>query len=428
MDDYGWDVVYACSGAFLNAELAASQSEYIQGFSYEDDAVAVSGRFGIWSIVPGGAGSLIRFETPIVAGSVVIKQTGQSIPLDGAVPLLQMQLALASPGAGQPPALKFNCTTVGRGAGDTTPGAVSVLDPDTSGRLQQQPNGAIAAALLVTGLANVMIQNAAELTFLFASLLPLPENGPAWLYPVAAAYCYQQPSDGTLGSVAVLGVLTPRDIDDLPRNIDATLLAHADFGYVLDGTQFLQNVIMPALPAAMGAPPGSFRLLDGVIVRTSNFPLPSVRVGLIDYTPVVQDFSMHIEVSRMESFVATQTDITGLADAYVTNSVTSNNESRFDVSTLQFSFLPDPNKQVTSNKYIPWWEEFLGVLTLGIMNAVIDGVSLAIENAAAAVVGNDDASAIGSVGPGLVQWHGQQAITVTAGGLVDNIYMQGDLN
>lgn len=136
---------------------------------------------------------------------------------------------------------------------------------------------------------------------------------------------------------------------------------------------------------------------------------------------------MEIQDTRMQCYLDSTTDITGLIDAYVTNSVTAHNESHFDPTARKLSFLSDPKKSVTSDKHIPWWEEFIGTLTLGIMNAVIDGISLAIEDAAADAVASKDASALGQIGPGLVTWHGQPTLTITGGGLEDNIYMVGTL-
>ena len=428
MDLYGWDVVYACSSDFLNVQLAADPDGFAKSFSYSDSAIAVDGTFGTWRIVPGGAGTILRFELPIVTGKVVIVESGTSVPLDGAVPLVEMQLAFGDTNTTGAP-LTLNCTTVGKRPGDTTPGAVSVVDPDTTGTLAREPSGAVAAALLVAGLSNTLIAHASALNFVFASLLPAPSTDVAWLRPARQAYCYQQPSGGSLGGMAILGVLDDRDITDLPRNYDGKLLAGSDFGYVLAGNQYLRNIVVPALPGAYGgsASPGNFRVTGETIGLASGFSLNSVRVGLINYTPEVTSFSMEIQDTRMQCYLDSTTDITGLIDAYVTNSVTAHNESHFDPTARKLSFLSDPKKSVTSDKHIPWWEEFIGTLTLGIMNAVIDGISLAIEDAAADAVASKDASALGQIGPGLVTWHGQPTLTITGGGLEDNIYMVGTL-
>ena len=63
MEAYGWDVVYACSGTYINTQLARHRDQYIQAFEYEDNLVKLSGQFNAWKLVPGGVG---RFSSSSV--------------------------------------------------------------------------------------------------------------------------------------------------------------------------------------------------------------------------------------------------------------------------------------------------------------------------------------------------------------------------
>jgi Clostridium P-47 protein len=437
MQNYDWDVVYACSGQYINRQLAQNASQLIQAFSYEDAAIKLSGQFGPWRIVPGGSGPLVQLETPITSGEVYFKQFQESVSLNGVVPLVQMQLQLPKgPNQQVLRTLVFNCTTLGKRAGDTTPGAVTVINPDTSGILGShpkagQPEAALAAAALAAGLGAVFVQNAAQLSFVFASVLPVPVGQNAdWLTPSAAAYAYQQPIDGSLGGIAILGVLGGGSSANLPRTFDTNLLANEDFGFLLSAQSFQKNVILPSLPGAFrgNCQVGDFALSPGgVITSSERFNLDSVKVGLIDYTPNVSAVSYHIDDDSMRCYVATSTDITGLRDAYVTNSVTSNNVASFDPSSRTLSFGADPHMAVTQDTHIPCWEKALGALTFGIMNVVIEAVSLAIETSVGNVTSSKTAQALGNLAPGLVSWSGQRSIAVNAGGLADNVYMQGKL-
>lgn len=438
MENYSWDVVYACSGEYINRQLANNADKLIQSFTYEDSAIKVSGQFGAWQVVPGGSGPLLQFETPITSGEVYFKQFNETISLNGVIPLVQMQLQL-SKGSSQQVVrtLVFNCTTVGGKKGDTTPGAVTVINPDTSGTLAKYlktnpQEAALGAAMLTAGLGAVFVQNANQLNFVFADMLPVPTGQNAdWLTPVNVAYAYQQPTDNSLGGIAILGMLSNGSIDNLPSNFDTNLLLNKDFGFILSGQAFMQNVILPSLPAAFqgNCHVNDFSLnSDGSITMAEGFNLNSVKVGLIDYTPNVTAVNYHIDDSSMRCYVATSTDITGLTSAYVTNSVTSNNMSAFDVSSHTLSFLADPNMATTQDSHIPCWEEVVGALTLGIMNVVIEAVSLAIQDSVGDLASSKTAQSLGNLAPGLVSWRGQQSITINAGGLADNVYMQGSLN
>lgn len=439
MQNYSWDVVYACSGNYINRQLAQNAGSLIQSFNYEDAAVKISGQFGAWQIVPGGSGPLLQFVTPITKGTVQFKTIDNvTIPLDGAVPLVQMQLCLPK-GRTQSVlrSLVFNCTTSGKKNGDTTPGAVTVINPDTSGVLNklpeaEKPEAAMAAALLQTGLQNVFLQNVNQLNFVFANVLPVPVGQNAdWLTPVNATYCYQQPIDNSLGGIAILGMLDNTSIDTLPRTFDTSLLAGKDFGFILSARAFMKNVILQALPGAFqgNCNPYDFNLNpDNTITLREQFNLNSVRVGLIDYTPTVDDVKYEITDQSMRCYVHTNTDITGLTQAYVTNSVSSNNQSAFNVGTRTLSFQNDPNMSTTQDKHIPCWEEIAGALTFGVMNAVVACISLAIEDAVGDMTSSKTAQSLGNIAPGLVSWSGQQNVNINAGGLSDNVYMQGSLN
>ena len=429
---YSWDVVYACSGAYINSELAESKDEYIKSFSYEDSAIKVEGEFAAWKLVPGGSEGILQFETPITSGTVVVKEHDVNLSLDGVIPLIQMQLEfIDSKSHKGSKDLVFNCKVLGKGIHDDTPGAVSVINPDTSGILQKEKDGEIAAALLVTGLAKCLIANEKQLSFMFAQLLPVPTKQASWLTPVEQRYVYQQPTDGSLGGIAILGLLDEREIGHLPKNYDSHLLSHGDdFGFILSAEMFMKNIILPSLPNAYGgnATASCFRVDSNKIVTTRRFDLDRVKVGLIHYTPEVKSASFEITDTSMRCYTDTKTDITGLTDANVTNTVTSNNQSRFDVKKRTLRFLKDPHESSTKDEHIPWWEKILGGLTLGIMNAVIAAISLAIQDAVGSLVNSKTAETLGNVAPGLVSWHGQKNMTVTVGGLEDNVYMAGKLN
>ncbi len=433
MDNYNWDVVYACSGTYINAQLAANRDDYIQSFDYKDSSIKISGTFGAWEIVPGGSEGLLQFNCPIDTGLVVLKENNKTVTLDGTVPLVQMQLkVIKASDKSASHNLVFNYKTVGKQKGDTTPGAVTVIDPDITGKLKQEEYGGLAAELLVNGLGQCFIQNTDKLSFIFAQVLPTPTGKNSdWLAPKAFSYAYQQPDSDALGGLAILGLLDSTDMSSLPRNFDIALLDKEDFGFLLSAHQFMKNVILPDLPNSLGGncSVNDFKFDgDTSLTLANNFNLDSVKVGAIHYTPKVQDLTFAIEDTSMRCYIDTKTDITGLTHAYVTNSVTSNNPSSFDIKTRLLSFEKDPNMETASHKHIPWWEEAVGALTLGLMNAIIEGIGEAIENAVEDLNESKTATNFGQVAPGLVSWSGQKNITVNAGGLEDNVFMQGVVN
>lgn len=431
METYSWDVVYACSGSYVNAQLSRSCGTYIQAFTYEDSIVDLSGQFDAWKLVPGGSGTLLHFECPIPQGTLRIKEQNRVVSLKEIVPLVQMQLTLIQ-GSGQKVThrLVFHCTRVGEQKDDQTPGTVTVINPDVSGVLQKQKGGALIAGVLATALARCFVHNAAQLSYVFADLLPTPTGtNSTWLIPQSLAYCYQQPNDGSLGGLAILGLLRDASTALLPRTFDATLLMSSDFGFLLSAAQFMQHVVLPALLATLQgkARPDDLHVdvEGGTLTLAKSFDLDRVKVGLINYTPKVTALCFYIEGTFLQCAVTTRTNITGLASAFITNSVSSRHSTVFDRKTRTFSFQKDPNVVTTQNTHIPWWESVVGVLTLGIMNVVTKAVSLAIEDAVSRMESSKTAAHFGHVTPGLVSWSGQEDITIVRGGMQNTIYMQG---
>ena len=431
MDINGWDVVYACTGAYMNSELQKNPSQCIQGFQYTDANLAISGTFGTWQIVPGGSGSFVRMAIPIVSGTATLVGSAAICELDDVIAVVQMQLSLGSPASGSSDrVLKFNCQKSGSAVTDLSDGAVYVVTPDSTGVLAGRANGALASALLATALTEVFINNRDQLSFLFAQIMPVPDAGSAWLTMEESAFVYQQPNDQDLGNLAILGMIEQLDTSNQPLSFDNRLLAPGStYGFMLSAEKFMEKIVLPGLPAAYGGncTTNNLTMAEGKIVLNSGFHLDHVKSGAIYYTPEVTSLSYEITTSSMRCFTATKTDITGLVGAYVVNSVTSNNQSQFSIASNSLSFLADPNEAVTSDPHIPKWEKDIGVLTLGIMNLVITCVSDAIEHAVSSSVSGKTAQSLGAVGPSLVAWHGQTSFSSRTGGLEDNFYMSGVL-
>ncbi len=427
MQNYRWDAVFACSGAWINARLKESEKKFPASFAYEDDAVKISGDFGSWTMVPGGTGRFIHFDTPVTKGTLLDKASGQSYPLDGAIPIVQFQLDFVTPaGKSDQKHLKFDCRVVGKNAGDKTPGAVTVLNPDSR---KNSPIPGLVTDVLGVALAHAFIASRQELSFVFAELSLAPPAGASWLTLKQLTYAYQQNDDNELGNLAVLGMLSDVAITNIEPVFDTQLMAGGhDFGFVLAASRFFEHVLLPAMPQAYrGSNASQFRW-DGAtkISNNGNVTLDKVKVGLIWYPPVIQNLDIHLEGNLIRTTAAGRCDITGLDDAYISFSVASKNPGEYLPATRSIAFAKDPHKSITHSSHIPWWEKLLGGLTAGIMNVVIDAVSLAIEDAVTGAIGNTGISSHG-MGAQLVTWPGQNAITPTGGGLEDNFYFQGTL-
>jgi len=249
MQNYRWDAVFACSGTWINARLKESEKKFPASFAYEDDAVKISGDFGSWTMVPGGTGRFIHFDTPVTNGTLLDKASGKSYSLDGAIPIVQFQLDFVTPaGKSDQKHLKFDCRVVGKNPGDKTPGAVTVLNPDSR---KDSPIPGLVSDVLGVALAHAFIASRQELSFVFAELSLAPPAGASWLTLKQLTYAYQQNDDNELGNLAVLGMLSDVSIKDIEPVFDTRLMAGGhDFGFVLAASRFFEHVLLPAMPQA----------------------------------------------------------------------------------------------------------------------------------------------------------------------------------
>jgi P-47 protein len=420
----GWHSVFACSSAYMNRRLATETANYAFSFRYEDAGVILEGVFDAWSIAPDGSGEILQFHTPIKSGTATIKSTEKKYKLDGAVPLVQMQLAfIDGVHPGQQKSLVFNCSTVGKKAGDRTTGAVTVLNPDTSGKVGLDP---LARDLIVPALSNCFVANRDKLAFVFADVALTPTQNASWMVLRSVAYCYQQDIQGELGSFAVLGMFDNVDISGHSKTFDSSLLRPGDdFGFILSGTELLAHVILPGLPAGFrGSSAREFQMSGARIVNNGQIHLESIKVGLIWYPPHINTLNMHIENNYINTYLDGRCPITGLEDAYVDFSMSEKEVARFDFDAEAFKFSAT-DKQVTHSTQIPWWEKLLGALfTFGLMNAIVDAVGLALENAVGSHVSGSglDAARLGAF---QVQWSPGSKFKLTDGGLQDNFYCRG---
>jgi len=231
--------------------------------------------------------------------------------------------------------------------------------------------------------------------------------------------------------LSILGMFTDVDIRGLPPVVDPDLLRDGDdSGFLLSGTQFLKNVLLPALPNSyQGSNASEFKMSADMIVNNGDISLEQIKVGLIWYPPKINALRISIANNTILTEVAGRCDITGLTDAYVSFSVRSQNQVQFLAGPPPaLSFLADPNKVVDTGVSIPAWEQGLGALTSGLLNAITGAVSLSIERSLVSEAsGNGAGTRIydALLGAALVRWQGSAAVPLTDGGLLDNLYMRG---
>jgi hypothetical protein len=422
MQTYGWDSVFVMSVAEANKQLAANMSQLIDTFSFTDTEglapTTISGTFGAWQIVPGGANTIIQMKLPIQTGTMSVGGAG-TYSLNGVAVEVKITLSILPSHVPNQQALTFafSGSTVG-----TAQGIELVKVDDPTDQVPQTYEQVLGNAVVACLLANT-----AEITYVFATIDLMPGGSDSWLTPAESVFYYQQPI-GSQSYLCILSMLTPQDVSHKTPQVDPSLLNTAyDWMMAIPPGVFLQYVIMPTLPSVYGngTSAGTFRYDSSktAIVNTTSFGVGKVTSGLIDYYPRITSLSLSVSNNALHSVTSGDCDL--YAGISMTYSVTANNAMVFNPNTQAFTFNADPNPSETHDDDIPLWEE---VVLLGIVDIVMATVVHFIANDIA-----DKLSAISSsrsfagVSPAIVQWTGQNQLNIKAGGLSTSFYMQGNL-
>jgi hypothetical protein len=341
MNINGWDTISVLDVTQVNAQLQARLSQLLMTFDttvldgFAGDYEA-KGRFGPWRIT-GGSDADIYVTLPIASGTLAPKDvSGSPIDISGMSVELEVNLewipSTVSAGVSD---LQFDVKSV------TPPGATrdkggiyvkSVTDPNETGFGGEVGSGITAA----------LVGNKDEITFVFAQTGVVDTRTATWLLPKKSVYSYHTPQGSSGGYLAILSVVTDRDISGLNSNIDSGIIDPAHpLAFVVSSELFLEHAILPALPGAFpGTSLDNFLYGGHQISLARSFDMKSIKEGAIDYTPSLQSLIITINGDALKS-TASGTCGLHLPNASLDFSATSTNVLVFDAGTGTFSFQKD---------------------------------------------------------------------------------------
>jgi hypothetical protein len=428
---FGWDTVFVAAITEINKALAQNAVQLVETFNFHEHGFHIEGTFGVWEIVPGGAGDLLELQIAIATGTLDMDGLPQPIGLKGVKVVLTVSLRfLPAPGVPQQKVLTFHFDSVAdHDTTNTGDGVVSfnkTIAPD--GLLTYLQQSAVGTAV-----ASALVHNAADVSFVFATINPLAATRAPWLQPHNMAYYYADVLGTGAQMLSVLCVNSDRPISDLPHRLDPSLLAaDQNAGLAISEDLFLANVLIPALAESFRTSVSNFRLgmvpdvnHQGVLLAGS-FNLPPVHKAGQTYTPsinslvaVVKDTQVHLTLSgRCNMKMNIHMNFRASSTLGVSFSTAA--------KTLVFTTIgkPEFHKQIQ----VPWYDHLVDIIT-PIAEIVLDVTVAAIGSELAKSIAQvSSARDISAYAPNLVGWLGGTEFTPVQGGLATGLYLRGHMN
>lgn len=430
MQTFGWDTVFIVSISRINAALAANSTTLVMSFDAALDSappVSANGKFNTWEIVPGGDGKLLYLKLPIHEGLLIVgeEDTAREISLAGVAVVMSLELTLLPSYSGLDRGsglqeLKFLIDKVGYEQIPPAPGLitpVTVIDP--SGRLSVADK-----ALLSSLLANFLVENANQISYVFATINLVPPHSNSWLAPVSSDYAYLDKTGTGNGYLAILSVTDARDITHLHHTPDPDVIAASQTAsFVISQDLFLKNVILPYLAAAYQTTPDSFYfdVQSHAIRNRHSFTTLAVKEGAITYYPQIDQLLIVTTTDGLGTTIEGSCSL--YAGISMTYKIRTHNKAQFYPIDKAIAFLPDPKPQSSHHADIPWYYWFLGLLVKPIVDAVVeaiaDGIAESLDNFAG------QALSLAKNPPHSIQWTDTEPLDVTVAGVDGSFYMMG---
>lgn len=357
IDTNGWDIIYVCSNDSINKRLRDYMKQNEIKISYSDSNAQINLIFDPWKITHGGSGKLLRIKTPVKKGNLVLKN--KSISLDGVCPLIEIQLGFLDNGIHEKiKILTFDFLVKGNSPGDSTNGAVTIVDTD----LNQIIKNPFHINILENILPNMFIENKNKFSYIFAQINLSPEE--RWMKPEKYIYSYVNRINKNDGFLAVFSVVTNRNMPQLNCiNYKEILNEKNSLFLLLSERMLLENIILPELASSLGngAKSIDFKFNEisetsGEIININTLKSDCVKVGDSYYYPKITKLKIKIKDSVLVTTVSGKIELKGVSGSYIIFDTQSINKFAYDKAHKRVYFIPDSEPYVDYKIHMHNWK------------------------------------------------------------------------
>lgn len=324
----GWDTTYVLRTSDVNAVLEKSQA-VPKTFDITVDPqenYKASGSFGPWQIGLGGSGGIVFLAIPITTGTMTSGEKEYS--MNGAIAYISVKLKYIP----QLPKQNQQTRTATHIAGIELVNQIAETDDlktDTSDRsptdpavvvqnlvFLDQPPATFIRALMIGALQEWFTANLVQFAYIFATVNLNQKAADLefqWLQPTYTGYAYFDGVTEEEAYFSILNMTDGRSPDGLSHQIaPRSIPTGSRAGFNISMQRYMEKVIFPGLVKGFPhATSSSFTLKNNntIIDNTENIECDKVRVGLIDYTPVINDFILQVVGNEIQIYTKTITQI-----------------------------------------------------------------------------------------------------------------------
>ena len=251
---HGWDTVFAMHIAEVNAAIRDADSTPPGFRQANPEGYAVEGRFGTWSIVPGGSGDLLCMAIPFhdtVATSPTSRDT-----VSGTLKVhLRLDL-LHDADVNNRRHLKVRTTAIG-------PDVPVVSGAEV--KLENSNAGSLTAIVVKTLLEDWLNANLGDFEHVFATIdveRRAASGAFQWMQPTEVAYAYTDLGSVTDGALAILAMTGGRPATGLVQQVSSGCIPEGQRASLLISKErVMAQLLLPGMPRAFqGATSKDFTL------------------------------------------------------------------------------------------------------------------------------------------------------------------------
>lgn len=325
----GWDTVFAIRLPDVNNAIVkqkASPTNFQNTVVDPDSGITctTNGNFGPWQIRMGGDGQNLHMAIPITQGTMT--NGVKSSSMDNSTAIIELKLGYLPPPQGTIP--------------PTSSGTNHALKVNTSQPDPDQPAVAIVAlnfpagkdpgiitkSLMIACLGDWFNKNLSQFDHVFSTVnlnLLADQKSFQWLKPTYSSYAYTDGHDENSSIFGVLCMTENRSADGLTHEISSGAIPeNQKSGFLISVARFMENSVLPGLPAAFkDTPASSFKLIndDSEIINTdgADIKLDGVKFGAITYDPHVYKFDLTVNSNEIITNMKIKVNISPGIDSYI---------------------------------------------------------------------------------------------------------------